>query len=57
MILQPNDTVRIYKTSYDRIKDKLVIMHKDKDGNGVAWNLAEHPDDVDTDLIAEVLMK
>ena len=57
MIVQPDDTVKIYKTSYNRVKDKLVIMHKDNEGNGVAWNLAAHPDDLDADLIASVQMK
>ena len=54
MIMRPDDVVAIYETTFDAIKNDLGIMHKDKKGNGVDWNLAKHPDDISADLITEV---
>ena len=58
MVIQPNDIVLLYKTTFDRLKNEpMQSMHKAKDGDTVAWNLNGHPEYMDTDLIAAVKMK
>ena len=57
MIIQPDDVVKLYGTTFEDIKDHLGSMHKDKAGNTVAWNLAKSPEEIGLEVLTTTQIK
>ena len=57
MIIQPDDTVKIYKTTFTELFPHFNVMVRDRDGKATLWQLSKHPEEAGCELFAEVSVR